>query len=303
MKTNPHQLVAFAHVIRAGSFSSAARKLGVTQSALSQQVGKLEERVGARLMTRSATGLDLTKPGAELFELADQLASLTDEIDDRLSGYSNFDSGHLSIIANAPQPALAAIAHYGQRFPKVEINFTLFDWTRTTAMLSEHSVDLAFITRPRKSANIVYKKLCDAKYVMYLPASHPLAQAPELSLHDIGNDTMILPETGSLTQKVVSEALEKQGISPARRLNTTTFPVMKEAILQGAGVGVFLADAAARHEGLAQVPITELTQSYEIFAAAPKHKIGLRLVRSFWDDLDDMAALISDRHAGKAGPI
>lgn len=287
MKTKTYQLIAFAQVMQEGSFSAAAQKMGVTQSALSQHVGKLEQHVGARLIARSPTGLALTQAGTELFELAERFASLSSEIDEKLLGYSNFDTGHLSIIANAPQPALSSIARYGQQFPKVEINFTLFDWTRTMAMLSDHSIDIAFITRPRFHKDCVYKKLCETTYVMYLPVDHLLAKRSSLSLREVADETLILPEKGSLTQKVVSQALTRHGIVPRRHLNTTTFPVMKEAILVGAGIGVFLANAAADHERLVQVPVDELDESFEIFAAAPKHKFGLRLVKSFWDDLDE----------------
>lgn len=285
MKTNSHQLLAFAQVTREGSFSAAAQKLGVTQSALSQHIKKLELTVGSRLFIRNAKGLELTQAGAGLFELAEQYASLSNEIDERLLGYSNFDTGHLNIVANAPQPALFSIAEYGHSYPNVEINFTLFDWSRTMAMLSEYTLDIAFITKPRFVSDCVYKKLTETRYVLYVPTDHPLAAQKSVSLHALATETLILPERGSLTQKVVSKALKRWMISPRRQLVTTTFPVMKEAILHRVGVGIFLADAAAAHENLAQVPIDELDEIYEIDAASPKHKVGLRLVKSFWDEL------------------
>lgn len=287
MKANAHQLLAFAQVIREGSFSAAAQKMGVTQSALSQHVGKLEERVGTRLMTRSASGLDLTRTGAELFALAEQFSSLTTEIEERLSGYGSFESGHLNIIANAPQPALRAIARYGRAYPNVQINFTLVDWTRTQAMLSDHAVDIAFITRPRMTRDCVYRKVCETTYVFYVPAGHPWAGRRRVSLAALAQETLILPERGSLTQKVVSAALGQRGIVPRRQLTTTTFPVMKEAILHGVGVGIFLSEATAPSDALVEVEIEELTERFEIHIASPKQKAGLRLIQSFWEEVQE----------------
>lgn len=286
MKTNAHQILAFAHVIRDGSFSAAARRIGVTQSALSQHIGKLETQMGARLITRSSSGLELTRAGQEIFALAQQFDLLASEIDACVLGYSALETGHLSIIANAPQPALGAIARYGQAFPNVEISFTLYDWTRTMAMLSDHSVDIAFITAPRRVSNCHFKKLCDTSYVLYAPRGHPLAQRDMVSLQDLRRETLILPEQGSLTRKVMSETMTRHNVEPMRRLNTTTFPVMKEAILQNIGVGVFLADAADPDHQLVQRPIRELDARFEVHAAVPKNKSGLRLVRSFWEALD-----------------
>lgn len=287
MKTNSYQIQAFARVMREGSFSAAAQKMGVTQSALSQHVAKLEARVGARLMMRASDGLVLTRAGAELFELAERYATLSQEINERLEGYTNFDSGHLSIIANAPQPALSYIADYKRRYPKVEINFTLVDWTRTMAMLSDHTVDIAFITNPRKSPDSVYKKLTETGYVLYVPADHPLALRNSVSLRDLTEETLILPEEGSLTQRVVTEVLERHQINLDLRLNTTTFPVMKETIMQGIGVGIFLADASVDRRGLAQVRVQELREPFDIYAAVPKYKFGLRIVGSFWNTINE----------------
>lgn len=285
MKSNSHQLLAFARVMREGSFSAAADKLGVTQSALSQHVKKLEQSVGSQVLIRGPNGLELTRVGAEVFELAEQFASLSKEIDDRLLGYSNFDTGFLNIAANAPQPALTSIARYGHSYPNVEISFSLFDWTRTMAMLTDHSVDIAFVTQPRFLNNCIYKKLCETTYVLYAKADHPLAHFSSVPLSALAAETLILPEKGSLTQKVVSKALRLNAVEPRRSLITTSFPVMKDAILHGIGVGIFLADAATRTDGLKQIKIDDLDEVFEIHAAVPKHKARFRLVRTFWDEL------------------
>lgn len=288
MKTNAHQLLAFAQVIQDGSFSAAASKLGVTQSALSQHVKKLEQHVGSRLMIRGANGLELTHAGSELFELSERFASLASEIDERLLGYNNFDTGHLNIVANAPQPALSSIATYGHLYPNVEISFSLFDWTRTMAMLADHSVDIAFVTQPRFLRDCIYKKLCETKYIMYVKPDHPFAKCASVPLSALDAETLVMPEKGSLTQKVVSKALRQYEVTPRRKLITTSFPVMKEAILHGIGVGIFLADAATQNDDLKQIPIEGFDETYEIHAAVPQHKARLRLVRTFWDELNTL---------------
>lgn len=285
MKMNPHRFNAFAQVVRAGSFSGAARALGVTQSAVTQHVSNLEAEVGAQLVQRRAQGVELTHAGRDLYDLAERHAALTQEIDEKLAGYSSFQHGQLDIIANAPQPALSSIAAFGALYPQIEINFTLYDWTRASAMLANHEVDLAFITRPRMREDCHYKKVSDTAYVLYVPLGHPLAGRAEVSLGELSGETLILPERGSLTQKVVSEAMARHGARARRQVTMTTFPVMKEAILHGVGVGIFLANAAPPHERLIGVPIRELPERFEIFAAVPRYKIGLRLIKSFWDEL------------------
>lgn len=102
MKPNPHQILAFACVIQEGSFSVAAQRIGVTQSALSQHIKNLEQEVGARLVTRGSQGPELTRAGAELFELAERFQSVSSELQERLSGLSSFDTGHLKSLPTRP---------------------------------------------------------------------------------------------------------------------------------------------------------------------------------------------------------
>ncbi len=70
------QLNYFVSIVLSGSFSCAARKLGVAQSALSRQIRMLEAEVGAPLLLRSGQGVELTWQGRELLPLAREIDRL-----------------------------------------------------------------------------------------------------------------------------------------------------------------------------------------------------------------------------------
>ena len=63
----------FVRVVQAGSFSAAARTLDLTPSAVSKQIGRLEDRLGARLMNRTTRQLSLTEVGTGYFERASRI--------------------------------------------------------------------------------------------------------------------------------------------------------------------------------------------------------------------------------------
>jgi len=63
MRPNPHQFEAFAYVVREGSFSAAATRLGVTQSTITQHIANLEKGVGTLLLLRGRDGVELTPTG------------------------------------------------------------------------------------------------------------------------------------------------------------------------------------------------------------------------------------------------
>lgn len=281
MRANHHRFVAFAHVVREGSFSAAAARLGVTQSAVTQHVTKLEKQVGSPLLLRSREGVDLTRTGRELYDLADRMVTLDAELTERLEGFEAMDRGHISIIANAPLPALRAISQFRQSHPDVEIEFALYDWTTATRLLRERRADVGLITDPPRSDDWDRAPIQKVRYVAYLLPSSPLANRDRLSLRDLARETIILPENGSLTERVVREALEHHDVLFPRTIKMTTFPLMCEAVLQGAGIAIFLSNSGLISRGLVEVPVTELAAEHETAVVAPKDRSRLRLVKAF----------------------
>lgn len=121
-------LVAFLAVARERSFTRAAAKLGVSPSALSHTIRKLEERLGVRLLTRTSRSVSTTEPGERLLErvgprfdeVADELAALT-ELRDKPAGTLRITTGD--------QPAesilLPALAKLLPLYPDLIVDLTV----------------------------------------------------------------------------------------------------------------------------------------------------------------------------------
>ena len=184
MPASHHQFVAFAYVVREGSFSAAAARLGVTQSAVTQHVAKLEKQVGSQLLLRSREGIALTRTGQDFYDLADRLVALDTEINERLEGFEAMARGHIKVIANAPLPALRAISLFRQTYPDVEIEFALFSWTTATRLLRERRADVGVITDPPKTDDWEKVSVQKAQYVAYVLPSSPLANRDLLHQDD-----------------------------------------------------------------------------------------------------------------------
>ena len=275
------QITAFAQVVREQSFSKAAERLGITQSAVTQHVANLERAVGTNLIHRSRHGLTLTRAGQEFFELADRQLTLDNLIAEKVAGYATLDRGHLSVIANAPRPALLHIARFRNAFPNVELTFTLFDWTEAMRRLRQRLVDVAIVTEPDRIGACYREVIGEARYVAYLPRDHPRASQEVVHLAELAEDTVLLPEEGSFTERIVAAKLQAHDLQFPRRIRTTTFPVMKEAILHGVGAGIFLTDSGYPTSGLVMRPIVEMPETYKTEIAVPEDKYGLTAVQGF----------------------
>ncbi len=281
MRPNHHQFVAFAYVVREGSFSAAAARLGVTQSTVTQHISKLEQNVGTLLLLRGRNGVELTPTGRDFYDLADRLVALDVEIAERLDGFSSMKEGRLTVIANAPQPALRIISVFSQKFPDVRIEFGLHDWTTATGMIGDRLVDVGLITEAPERDDWERLHVESTRYVLYCRKESPLASSKGISLRDLRGETLILPEQGSLTRRIIEKHLTPAGLSEKRVVTMTTFPVMCEAVLQGIGLAIFLQDSSLIRQDLAQVPLIDMPDAKDTWLIATKDRMRLRMVKEF----------------------
>lgn len=287
MSRSVTRLLCFAHAVREGSFSLAAARMGVTQSAVSQQVAKLETALGAPLLLREREGLRLTPMGRETFEIADRLLTVSLEFDEKQQDLERLEGGHLTVIANAPRPALSLIGRFSARHPGVSIEFGLMDWTSSMSTIRERGCDIAIVTEPKGLDAHVLNEIERVRYVAYLRPDHPLAARKVLTFDDLRHVSVLLPEKGAFTRRVVSEKLAQHGKQFGKVINMTTFPLIQEAVLHGVGVGIFLDDSAHESTRIVTRPILEMPETYGTYLVCARDKAHLRLVQAFRDCAHD----------------
>ena len=283
MKLSSQQISAFTYAAREKSFSKAARSLGVTQSAITQHVSNLERLMGAQLFVRRRDGLELTRPAKELFALSDRMCTMEQQIAEKVETYNSLTAGHLQIIANAPCPSLPVIARYREQHPTVRISFTLCSWTRAMSMLKAREIDVAVVTEPERIDGLFFMELERTRYLAYLPSNHRLAKRRSISLADLADEAVVLPEDGSLTQKLITERAKLHETPLNRIVQMTTFPVVREAVLHGIGIGIMLEGSCFPSHDVTARPVREIPETFGTYLVTTVDKSQLRLVRSFID--------------------
>lgn len=289
-RPSPYQIAAFTEAARTRSISAAAARLGVTQSSVTQHVAKLEARIGTPLFVRRRDGLRLTRAGRELFELTDRLRTLEEIVEERLTRFAALSTGSLGIVANAPRPALEVIAAFGEAYPGVDVEFRLGTWETVRRALHEREADLAFQTDPEPGHGFASRVISATRYRAYLGRGHPLAQAGALTLAALAAETLVVPQDGSLTQKVVRAKFAAADLALPRLLKTGTFPLVQEAVRAGIGIGVMLEHSVQEVPGLVARPIEGMDETYRVHLMTQPERRELRLVRRFFEIAADWAS-------------
>lgn len=288
MQPSPYQISAFSHVARERSFSRAAKLLGVTQSSLTQHVGKLETTMQTKLFIRRRDGLELTAAGRDLFEVSDRWTTLDQIIRERVENYTNLTSGSLRITATATRPAMPIIASFKRQFPNVGIDFSLKSWTENMELVSNREIDIAIVTNPAPSPSLKLIDIRTTRYLAYLTVNHPLAARSSLSLRDLAEETVILPEEHSLTQRIVRRITKGLDLELSRTVKVSTFAAIKEAVLHGVGIGILLEDSLFPSDRLTAIPIDEMFETYTDSLVLPAEKSKLKIVERFVELASDI---------------
>lgn len=123
-------MAIFARVIESGSFSTAARDLGVSKSLVSKEVSRLEDRLGVRLLNRTTRRFSLTEAGAAFYEGCQRVLNEAEAAKDAVSHLASAPRGQLKVNA----PMSFGIMHLGpllpdflERFPELDVQMVLND--------------------------------------------------------------------------------------------------------------------------------------------------------------------------------
>lgn len=165
------EMEVFVQVVERGGFSSAARSVGMTPSAVSKLVARLEARLGTRLINRSTRVFKLTSEGCVFFERATRiLADIEDA--ERIASAGEVPSGRLRLSTSASYAThvLAGILpEFLERYPEITVDIVQSD---LVVDLLEERMDVAVRAGPLKSSSLVARRLGDTAMTIVAAPSY-----------------------------------------------------------------------------------------------------------------------------------
>jgi len=157
----------FLEVVRTGSVSQAALRLGVNQTTVSRRISALETHLGKQLFERSANGWVVTPLGERLVEPAEQMAEEANTIERQVVADSQELSGQLRITVAetcTQQLAMPAIKSFSLQYPNVDIEIIA---TLDELDLSARDADVALRSTDEPPPNLVGKRIGQLAYAVY----------------------------------------------------------------------------------------------------------------------------------------
>lgn len=185
-------------------FGRAANRLCITQSALSQQIQRLERDLGGRLIDRSASQFTLTAAGEALLRRARAILEQVDEVAALASGVR---SGEIGRVRVGVVPSLLysglprAIKQFRDAHPEVEVDLRISPTSDLYDMVRLSQLDLAFsYTPPPAAEELGWALVYEDPYVVVVPDDHPLAGERDVDLSQLRDERILLSPRRDATE-------------------------------------------------------------------------------------------------------
>ncbi|TMJ16553.1 MAG: LysR family transcriptional regulator [Alphaproteobacteria bacterium] len=183
-------VLAFVRVVETGAFSRAAERMGMSKSILSRRVARLEEQLGARLLTRSASGAQPTDVGQAYFERASNVLVELEAAEEVVAEAVTQVAGPLRLSAPLSFGVLhlaPALAEFAEMHPRVELDISFED---KAVDLIAGGFDLAVRIGSLKDSALVARRIAPVRKVAvaspaYLERRGRPEQPRDLAGHDI----------------------------------------------------------------------------------------------------------------------
>lgn len=259
-----------------GSFTRAAERCHVVQSALSHQVARLESQLGTLLFERSSRRVRLT-PAGEAFVLSARTAlEATRRIAEDVAAACGEVRGRLSIgeISSLTELDLVdLLAGFHGQYPQVDIRWLIGKSELLIADVRERRLDVAFIgVWPGEPlAGVASRLLAAEELVAVLPLQHPLAGIGRLALEQLEDQPLVDFQAGSGARRQTDEAFAAAGVRHRVQFEVGSIGLIEKFVQRGLALGLVPARIAAGFKGVAAVPVCDapVRHLYAIWSTTP----------------------------------
>jgi DNA-binding transcriptional LysR family regulator len=274
------QLRYFVEIVEAGSYSLAAERLFVAQSALSRQVKELEASAQVQLLTRGAGRFELTPAGKSFYDGAKRLLFNLNEMLVQTRHAERSEQGVIRLLHSSSvplvKPLIERIQAYLDKNPGVSLEISQMSSEHQGKDIDEGRSDIGLVRLPVqiRFPGLRVDELYTEPLMLAAPVAHPLSQRAEVSVAELREEPFVsLPhvERGGLSYRV-AELCMRNGFFPRAARATSRKTTLLSLV--DAGMGVALVPDSMRFIAPAGVRFVRLADEDNSTAAAVLYRRG-----------------------------
>jgi DNA-binding transcriptional LysR family regulator len=279
-----NDIQVFARVIEAGSFTAAARLLGMPKTTVSRRIAALEREVGVRLLQRTTRSLSLTDAGRLYYEQSSQALRLIEAANLRLAEAREEPSGTIRISAPVGFGSYlsATVSDFLAAYAKTRVELLLTD---DRLNLVEAGIDLAFRTGILPDSTLVARRLGSTHRILCASPSYLAQRGVPASPADLAGHHCVIAGQSTVGASWVLEGPHGQEtVTVSGRFAANEMQAVAAAAIAGWGIAQLpsgIAEPAIRDGRLSHVLADHTTPTGGIHVVYPSSRHLSPLVRAF----------------------
>ncbi len=235
------QLKAFLAIAEAKTFTAGARRVNVTQAAISMQIRQLEDEVGLQLFTRTPRRVILTEAGEHLLDRARKILREHDSALAEIAELGGLQHGRLRIGSSSAMFATRQLPQILQglleKFPNSELAVTSGTSQTLVDKIMHGEIDIAFVSLPVDNSSITTDLLFSDEIVAIAHPDHPRAKETYVSAATLAGEDLILGERGGNTRRMIDDFFNAANVRPNIVMELSRQEAINQMVESNLGVG------------------------------------------------------------------
>lgn len=293
---NLNHLAIFHAIVEEKSLTGAARRLLISQPAVSKQLRQFEKSLGVQLLNRRPRGVQPTEAGALLAFYAARLFALVEESQHAIAELRGLQRGRLRVGASTTigvylLPQL--FVRFRAAHPGVQLQLEIAGSDALAARLLNGSIDTALTEGVISNDLVESEAFMIDRLVAIAPYKHPLARKRSITASLLCRQPFVVRETGSGTQSLVERSLAQRNLSVNIAMSLGSTEAIKRAVESGVGVAVVSSLTVALEVQVRKLAIIRIK---DLNIQRPLHRLVVRnayqsqSVRAFHSMLEAMVS-------------
>jgi len=271
---------------------AAKRRLRTAQPSLSRQLRELETEVGAKLMIRSARGIELTAAGKAFLDHARLALAQVEAAASaaRRAAHPEQRTLALGFLSGCEPEWLPGVMHVlREELPRIEVTISSKHSPQLADGLATGKLDAAFLRPEERYPDLVYKVLVREPLIVILPSDHRLASRKAIGLKDLAGETFIgMADQAPVLRSIIEDYIRRSGVDlqPTHRVEYLSMAMSLIASTRGVALlpdfaRNFLTRSVISRPLAGEAPSIDLVLGYHKANNSP-------LLKTFLSRVDDM---------------
>jgi len=240
---NFNQLRAFHYAAKYMSFTDAAKRLFVTQPAVTSQIKTLEASCDLKLFKKRGRNVALTESGKTLYECTQKVFQYEKEIETVIDDMKELKQGILHIgctktYARYFMPSMLSSFH--KDYPHIKLHLDEGSSSDMIDSLLDFRNEVAVIAKTAEASEVNFIPFSQEELVVIASPRHPIAAQKNVSVSELSTEPFIMKEAGSGTRRRVNILFDQHRCAPTILMETSNNEFIKQLVERGDGISILV---------------------------------------------------------------